>query len=161
AQYLARKRRLPSSDDPLEDLRRGWDDHVEFGLTNQAFYVLMYGSARPRRRPGAADEAHALLLACLGRAARARLLRAPPETAARMALSASVGVTLPLITDAAGSTDHELSARTREAVLAAITTAPERVGAAAGELPPSSLPTLAIALGAALGQDGGHLLSPG
>lgn len=162
AQYLARKRRMPRSEDTLEDLRRGWDDHVEFGLANQAFYVLMYGSARPNRRPAAADEVHQLLLECMERVARAGLLRVPPEAAARVALSASVGVTLTLITDPAGPMDRELSVRTREAVMAAIAVLPEADGARpSGEAAPTTLPTLAIALGAALGQDGDHLLSAG
>src|SRR5918997_166322 len=39
--YLAEKKTLVPSDDPVADLKRGWDNHVEFGLTHPAFYVLM------------------------------------------------------------------------------------------------------------------------
>jgi AcrR family transcriptional regulator len=159
AQYVARGRARPVPADPLEELRRGWDDHVEFGLGDPAFYVLMYGSARPGRRPAAADEARELLLESLERAARAGLLRVAPETAARMVLSACVGVTLTLITDPEGAADRELSPRTRDAVLAAVTTGPDAGGQPQPEGTP--LPSLAIALGAALGEDGEHVLSPG
>jgi hypothetical protein len=72
-----------------------------------------------------------------------------------MAIAAGVGVTLTLITDPSGSVDSDLSVRTREAVLAATTVQP------GGGTPESSLPGLAISLGAALSQDGAHVLSPG
>jgi AcrR family transcriptional regulator len=158
AQYVARSRARPVPEDPMEELRRSWDGHVEFGLANPAFYVLMYGSARPGQRPAAADEVRGLLLEALERAARAGLLRVPPETAARMVLAACVGVTLTLITDPAETADDELPARTRDAVLAAVTTEP---GTGQPQPAETALPALAIALGAALGEDGGLVLSPG
>jgi AcrR family transcriptional regulator len=156
-QYLADRRALPAGADPLDGLRREWDDHVRFGLANPAFYTLMYGSARPGRRPAAADEAQAPLLESLDRAARAGLLRVPPEAAARMVLAANIGVTLTLVTDPEESPDNDLSTRTREAVLAAVAVDPA-AGAAPEQTP---LPALAISLGAALGQDGAHVLTPG
>ncbi|MEV0676414.1 TetR family transcriptional regulator [Actinosynnema sp. NPDC050436] len=53
--YLAAKLTSPPGADPVEDLRRGWDVHVGFGLAHPAFYVLMYGVARPGRRPARAS----------------------------------------------------------------------------------------------------------
>ena len=51
----AQEGRWRPSADPVEDLRRGWDLHVDFGLSPPGFYVLMFGdaSSRPddRRRP--------------------------------------------------------------------------------------------------------------
>lgn len=157
AQYLARKRALPAGDDPLDGVRRGWDDHVEFGLTHPAFYALMYGSARPGQRHAAADEAQAMLLALLERAARAGRLRVPPEAAARTIMAANVGVTLALITEPGGGDAGGLSERTREAVLTAVAGEPAADGTGSG----GGLPGLAIALGAALDQDGDRVLSPG
>src|SRR5688500_1796570 len=43
ATYVAEKSRVPDSDDPLADLRAGWDTHVGFGLANPALYVLLAG----------------------------------------------------------------------------------------------------------------------
>ena len=52
-------------------MRRSWDIHVDFGLRHPAFYLLMYGTDRPGRRPAAAGEANDLLLKFLDRAAAA------------------------------------------------------------------------------------------
>src|SRR5215211_7870150 len=41
--YLRDKTMREREEDPVEDLRRGWDLHVEFGLANPTFYTLMYG----------------------------------------------------------------------------------------------------------------------
>src|SRR5690349_20965188 len=54
--YLDEKHLLPSTGDPVDDMRRGWDAHVDFGLRHPAFYLLMFGSDRPGRRPPAATE---------------------------------------------------------------------------------------------------------
>src|ERR687886_710849 len=47
ADYLARKTAQEASDDPVDDLRAGWDLHVAFGLENPSFYLLMYGEPDP------------------------------------------------------------------------------------------------------------------
>ncbi len=121
-QYLAAKRTVPPGPDPVADLRRGWDTHVGFGLAHPAFYVLMYGVPQPGRRPGAAGDAHRILLGMLERVAEAGRLKVPPETAASIVHAACTGVTLSLIADPSGDGDHELSAHTRDMVLASITT---------------------------------------
>lgn len=120
--YLADSKALAPTGDPVADLRRGWDNQVEFGLTQPAFYVLMYGSVRPERRHAAADTARNLLLALLDRVAAAGRLRMPPEAAADVILAANTGVTLALIATPPADRDPELSARTREIILAAVTT---------------------------------------
>ncbi|CCH30067.1 TetR/AcrR family transcriptional regulator [Actinosynnema sp. NPDC047251] len=120
--YLETKLATPSDGDPARDLRRGWDSHVEFGLTHPAFYVLMYGTPQPGRRPAAATEAYRILLSTVERVAEAGRLRVPPETAASIVQAAGTGVTLSLIADPSGDGDPDLSAHTREIVLASITT---------------------------------------
>ncbi|TDE36360.1 TetR/AcrR family transcriptional regulator [Actinomadura sp. 6K520] len=129
--YLAGKRAQESTGDPVDDLRRGWDLHVEYGRTNPAFYTLMYGTSRT---PPIAAEAHRILLGLVAAAARAGRLRVPVGTAARMIHAAGVGVTLALIAgeggEPDGAADDELSERTREAVLAAVTVPREGEGAA-------------------------------
>ncbi|QIS04324.1 TetR family transcriptional regulator [Nocardia brasiliensis] len=124
-QYLAQKKSLTPTNDPVEDLRRGWDSHVEFGLTHPAFYVLMYGVPQPERRPATAAETNRLLRAVLERIAVAGRLRMPAEAAAGLIHATNTGVTLSLIATPSGDRDPELSARTREIILAAVTTGPD------------------------------------
>jgi AcrR family transcriptional regulator len=138
--YLAEKRAAASTGDPVEDVRRGWDAHVAYGREYPAFYALMYGT---RRRGDAADEAYRHLTDMLAKVARAGRLRVPVATAARMIGAACVGVTLSLISGDGDGDDPEVSPRTREAVLAAVTTDETADG-------PSSPSALAVALATAL-----------
>ena len=46
--YLKEKTIRKPGQDPVEDLRTGWDLHVEFGLSHPAIYLLMYAEPRPR-----------------------------------------------------------------------------------------------------------------
>ncbi|WP_329138833.1 TetR/AcrR family transcriptional regulator [Streptomyces sp. NBC_01476] len=141
--YLAEKHTLAPTDDPVDDMRRGWDIHVEFGLQHPALYLLMYGTDRPGRRPPAADEAHALLLRFLDRTAAAGRLRVPATLAAGLCLAAVTGVTLSLIGAPAEERDPEISARMRDTLIDSLVTDP----------PPaadSGLATRALALDAAL-----------
>lgn len=122
--YLADKQSMAPSDDPVEDLRRGWDMHVDFGLTHPASYALMYDALRQDARPAADQETYRLLVGMLERVARAGRLRVPVDTAAEMIHATGMGVTLTLISTPEGSRDMGLSTRTRDTVLAALTTEP-------------------------------------
>ncbi len=144
--YLAEKKALVPSDDPVADLKRGWDNHVEFGLTHPAFYVLMYGVPQPERRPAAGEEAYRMLLGLLERVAAAGRLRMPPDAAARLIHATNTGVTLSLISTPVLERDTDLASRAREAILAATTTNDAPSG------PDVSLATRALALDAALTQ---------
>lgn len=116
--YLAGKRAAKASDDPVQDLRSGWDNHVAFAVDNPNYYRLMYsGLATP---PKAAAEAHALLLEVLERCAAAGRLKVSVETAGKMVMAANAGVALSLITRPAIYTDLEFSTRVRDSVHAAI-----------------------------------------
>lgn len=125
--YLRDKTTRERAEDPVEDLRRGWDLHVGFGLANPAFYTLMYGDPRPGAEPTAALEAAEILRGLVGRVAEAGRLRVGEERAARMIHAAGSGVTLTLIGAEPANRDPALSEATREAILAAVTTdaAPE------------------------------------
>jgi hypothetical protein len=57
--YLDDKTDLKPSDDPVEDLRAGWDLHVGFGPAHPAIYSLMYGYPRPGASARAAAAATA------------------------------------------------------------------------------------------------------
>jgi AcrR family transcriptional regulator len=141
-EYLARKRSLESTGDPIEDLRRGWDDHVAWGLANPSFYALMFGQVTPGVQNPAAAEASALLLLKLEAAARAGVLTVPAEIAVRVIMGANTGLTLQLISapDAAAAA---ISQRLRDIVFAGLL---RGVPVAAGDAA-----TAAITLKATLG----------
>ncbi len=116
--YLAGKRAAKPSDDPVRDLRDGWDNHVAFALNHPNHYRLLYaGLSTP---PGAAAEAHGLLLAVLERCAAAGRLKVPPPLAAQMVMAANAGVALSMVTRLELYPDPEFSVRVRESVLSGV-----------------------------------------
>lgn len=119
--YLATKRRREVTADPVDDLRDGWDGHVDFALRNPNLYRLMNSPAM-RTPPAAALESHQILTRDLERAAAQGKLRLAPELAAQMVMSANVGVALMLVSRTATFADPDLSRRVRDAVHAAILT---------------------------------------
>lgn len=120
--YLSEKTARESIKDPVEELRRGWDLHVEFGLANPGLYKLMYGDPTPGDEPAAATEAAGMLRDLVHRVAEAARLRVGEEHATSMIHAAGMGVTLTLIGTRAEDRDLALSETTREAILAAVTT---------------------------------------
>lgn len=124
--YLANKTALPPIDDPVDALRAGWDLHVEFGLANPALYALIYGDPRPGVASPAADAALAMLHHHIRRIAAAGRLTVEEARAAELVHAAGSGTTLALLATPVGHRDSALSDLAREAVIAAITTAPGR-----------------------------------
>ena len=118
--YLSEKTAREILDDPVEDLRRGWDLHVGFGLANPAFYTLMYGD--PGTKPTAALASEEILRGLVSRVAEAGRLRVGVERAVFMIHAAGSGVTLALIATEPEDRDPALSEATREAIFKAITT---------------------------------------
>lgn len=144
-EYLGRKHELGETGDPVDDLRRGWDLHIQFGLARPAFYALMYGEARPGGPSPAAREAAAMLHAIISRIAAAGRLAMSVERAAELTHSTGVGVVLSLNARPEAERDPEIPVAAREMVVRTITT---------GETAPkSSLPARAVALRAALTGD--------
>jgi len=140
--YLSRKALTPSGD-PVEALRAGWDLHVEFGLAHPALYALMYGDPRPGRTSTAADRAARALRAHVHRVAEVGRLRVGEERAAAVIHAAACGTVLTLLALPEDRRDPAVSALTRDAVLAAVTTDPVTPA-------PSGPATSAVALHAAL-----------
>ena len=50
-EYVAKERDFAPSGEPLEDVRRMWDNHVRFGLSQPHLYLVMFGNIRPESRP--------------------------------------------------------------------------------------------------------------
>ncbi|WP_269858805.1 TetR/AcrR family transcriptional regulator [Streptomyces sp. RPT161] len=127
--YLAEKRAFEPSEDPVEDLRRGWDVHVEFGLANPAIYMLMYGNVRPGHRPAAAAENRAILRGMLERANVQGLLRVPVEAATVAIEASTTGAVLLLLAQPEHARHAQLIRPLRDIVLDAVTEqATSRVG---------------------------------
>ncbi len=124
AGYLDAKTFGERAADPVEDLRRGWDLHVGFGLANPALYALIYGDPHPGATPTAAKLAAEVLDGLVHRVAQAGRLRMDARRAAQIIHSAGCGVTLSLIATAPELRDPMVSELTREAVLTAVTTDP-------------------------------------
>lgn len=118
---LARKKTGErETDDPIEDLRRGWDDHVAFGMENPHLYAVMHGKLGSGRLPRAAEEAGSMLRSLTRRIARAGRLRVEPELAAQMIWVAVYGVTSMLSSRPDFGWHGALSATVREATISAI-----------------------------------------
>ena len=126
--YLSDKKALEETADPVEDLRRGWDLHVGFGLAQPAFYTLIYGDPRPGVESPAAAEGAAILAARIRRIAQAGRLRVSEERAAHLVHSAGKGMTLTLIALPPDQRDPALSTMARESVLATVTTDAPQAG---------------------------------
>src|SRR3954447_22587188 len=62
--YAARKGNLKETDDPVADLRAGWDDHMDFAFANPALYQLMF-VPRPWSQSVARERVFGLLVATL------------------------------------------------------------------------------------------------
>ncbi len=122
AAYLHAKSGGERADDPVDELRRGWDLHVAFGVANPAIYALMYGDPRPGVTPPGARAATTILCGLVQRVAAAGRLRIAEAQAAQLIHAAGRGVTLTLIATAPEDRDDTLSVLARETVLAAITT---------------------------------------
>lgn len=135
--YLATKRDRAPGTDPVQDLRDGWDTHVEFALHNPNLYRLMNSPAM-RKPPAAALESHRILTADLQRAAEQGKLRLAPELAAQIIMSANVGVALMLVSRPATFTDESVSRRVRDSVHTMVFT-PDVMAAPTATPDPSTL----------------------
>jgi AcrR family transcriptional regulator len=135
------------ADDPIADIREGWDRHVLFGLEHPNFYTHVYGNVQPGRPCGVITEVEAMLLEALQPAARQGRLTVPPRIAAKEILAASSGVVLTLIQQPIEERDLELSHRVREAILDSVTARSNSVDHDSG---PASPAAAAIALSALL-----------
>jgi len=148
-EYLGRKQQLAATDDPVADLRAGWDLHVEFGLSRPAFYVLMFGETG--RVTEASRQAAERLNHMVTRVADAGRLRMSVARAVQLTHATCVGVTMALI--AADEPDLEISAIARESMMRTITTDEPQNGDA-------TVASRAMALRTALPPAGRTPLSP-
>lgn len=151
ARYLSAKRDRARAADPLDVLRRSWDNHIGSGLAHPSFYRLMYCTPNAEERPPA-REGHGILVGLLEELAESSRLRLPAEQAAAMIHSAAVGTTVILLSSPEGPGTAGLADRMRDVVFGAVLheSEPPDDNAAAAKLARALLATLSVRRTAAL-----------
>ncbi|NGO49428.1 TetR/AcrR family transcriptional regulator [Streptomyces ureilyticus] len=119
AEHVASKQTTAPSDDPVEDLRAGWNTQISFGLANPHVYGLLLDPARARDTPAQAKGV-LILAERVHRIAAAGRLRVSEERAVNLIRSAGVGTIHTLLTLPPGQSDPHLADAAFEAVARAI-----------------------------------------
>jgi AcrR family transcriptional regulator len=107
-------------DHVADDIRAGWDNHLEFARENPSFYKLMWSPA-VAASSSAVREAYQMLYDRLELGAGRGQLRVSVEAASRIVLSATTGAALSLISQPDLYGDGTFATQLREAVIAWIT----------------------------------------
>jgi AcrR family transcriptional regulator len=136
ATFLAAKKDRPDPEDPIEDLRAGWDLAVEFGLANPGLYALMYGEPRRGTSSPAFEAGMQILRGRIQRVAAGGWLRVDEDLAAALVHAMARGGVLTWLSLPEDQRDPALLTALRESMIAAVTTRepvvedPGRAGAA-------------------------------
>jgi len=109
------------TNDPVEDLRRGWDLHIAYGLANPDAFALLYSAPSVAAYTSVIQEGVAVLQGLVARVAEAGRLRVDVVHATVLIHAAGTGVTLTLAATAPEERDPRLSETMREAILTAVT----------------------------------------
>jgi AcrR family transcriptional regulator len=138
---------LDTAADPIDHLRKTWDQHVAFGLEHPDAYVLAYAAPRPSGELGAAAkrETVSLLRGMIAELGDQGKLSMSVDRATQYLFAAGLGTTLALIQEPPGVRDLEVSALARESALSVILHRKPRTGARN-----TKLPARAVALAEAL-----------
>jgi AcrR family transcriptional regulator len=121
AAFVADKSLHQANGDPVEDLRRGWDLNINFGVANPGLFSIMSSDPHLRKQSPALKAGAEVLRRNIDRIALAGRLQVSAERAVAMMQSAGVGTVLTLLGQSPETRDHGLSDAAREAVIAAIT----------------------------------------
>ena len=125
------------------DVRAGWDNHLQFARENPNFYKLMWSSAIAANS-AALREAYQMLYERLKLGAARGQLRMSAETAARTVMAATIGAALSLISQPDLFGDGTFATHLREAVIASITV-PRNAALTPKRRAPAAEPALATA----------------
>jgi AcrR family transcriptional regulator len=126
-----------------DDVRAGWDNHLQFARENPNFYKLMW-SPGIAANSAALREAYQMLYERLKLGAARGQLRMSAETAARTVMAATTGAALSLISQPDLFGDATFATHLREAVIASITV-PQDAAPAPKRRAPAAEPALATA----------------
>lgn len=130
-----------AADDPVADLRHGWELTVDFGLTNPELFVLLADPARARQSP-AAQAGIRLLAERVHRVALAGRLGVSEADAVQLIHAAGTGAVLAILASTEGPADRTVADQLLESVLDRILT-PQGPAVAT---PPTDVAAHAIAL---------------
>jgi AcrR family transcriptional regulator len=141
--FLATRQGRPRLEDPVEDLRAGWDLAVEFGLSNPALFTLMY--SEPVRADAPAFQAGMRILRSrIQRLAAAGLLRVDESLAASVINATVRGAVLTWLSQPPDRRDPALLMTLRAAMVTALTrhepVVPEATAPAAARALRATLP---------------------
>lgn len=126
-----------------DDVRAGWDNHLQFARENPNFYKLMWSPAIAANST-ALREAYQMLYERLELGAARGQLRMSAETAARTVMAATIGAALSLISQPDLFGDDKFATHLCEAVIASITV-PDDAAPAPKHRVPAAEPALATA----------------
>ncbi len=145
ATFLETKRAVAAvvHDHVADDVRAGWDNHLQFARENPSFYKLMW-SPTVAANSRAVREAYQMLYDRLELGASRGQLRMSAQTASRVVLSATTGAALSLISQPDLYGDGTFATQLREAVIASITV-PEEAASTAHQREGGAAPTIATA----------------
>jgi AcrR family transcriptional regulator len=109
------------TNDPVEDLRRGWDLHIAFGLAHPDAFALLYSAPSVAASVSVIHGGVEVLQGLVARIAEAGRLRVDVAHATDLIHAAGTGVTLTLAATPPEERDPRLSETMREAILTALT----------------------------------------
>jgi AcrR family transcriptional regulator len=121
AVHIAEQASRAPTNDPVDDLRRGWDLHIAFGLAHPDAFALLYGAPSVPASVSVINEGVEVLEGLVARIAEAGRLRVDVAHATNLLHAAGTGVTLTLASTPPENRDPRLSETMREAILTAIT----------------------------------------
>ena len=119
--HIAEQASRAPTNDPVDDLRRGWDLHIAFGLAHPDAFALLYGAPSVPASVSVINEGVEVLEGLVARIAEAGRLRVDLAHATNLLHAAGTGVTLTLASNPPENRDPRLSETMREAILTAIT----------------------------------------
>ncbi|MFD3484257.1 TetR/AcrR family transcriptional regulator [Streptomyces sp. NPDC058665] len=137
AAYVAGKALADDSDDPVADLRAGWDVHIGFGLANAALFGLLVAPGRASRSP-ATSAGLEVLRARVRRVAATGRLRVAEHRAVELVHAAGTGAVLTLLAMPPQERDPGLADAMYDMVTRSILTRPAGPEPAAEPAPAST-----------------------
>ncbi|WP_223190690.1 TetR/AcrR family transcriptional regulator [Nonomuraea terrae] len=119
--YVAEKALAEAGDDPVADLRAGWETHIGFGLANPALFGLLTDPSRTTHSPAAVAGLE-VLRGRVHRVAAIGRLRVTERRAVELIHAAGTGAVLTLLSIPPADRDLELADAMYEAVMQVILT---------------------------------------
>jgi AcrR family transcriptional regulator len=121
ATYIAKKTSQAPHPDPVQDLRDGWDMHVEFGLANPGLFAIMSGDVHASAPSATIAAGRQVLRKRIRRIALAGRLKVSEDRAMFLLEAVCNGTVLAMLNLPETERDASLSEVARESVMSRIT----------------------------------------